>query len=64
MWTRLCIDVDDRGDVRGISIERHDGDGPTTVWTTSVGPFDDPHQALETALHERQLRFGTVATLF
>ena len=64
MWARLCVDVDHRGNVRGCSLEVHDEDGPTTVWTTAVGPFDSPQAALDLALQELTGRFGTAMTLF
>lgn len=64
MWSRLCVDVDDRGNVRGCSVEVHDLDGPTTIWTTSVGPFDDEHAALQTALDYLRSHIGTQTTLF
>lgn len=64
MWSRLCVDVDNRGNVRGCSVEMHDTDGPTTVWTTAIGPFDDAHAALETALLWQRQHLGAQATLF
>jgi len=64
MFSRLCVDVDDRGNVRGISIEMHDSQGPTTLWTTAVGPFDDVHQALDTALLRHRELVGEQRTLF
>lgn len=64
MWTRLCVDVDHRGNVRGASVEVHDSDGPTTIWTTSTGPFDDPASALRQALRWVDENVGIQPSLF
>jgi len=64
MWTRLCVDVDARGNVRGCSVEVHDSTGVHSVWTSSVGPFDDPVAALESALLWRRQFIGEQAALF
>jgi hypothetical protein len=64
MWTRLCVDIDDLCNVRGISVECHDADGPTTIWTTSAGPFDDPGSALRQALDWYQQNVGVRPHLF
>lgn len=64
MFNRVCIDIDHRGNTRGISVELHGSDGPTTVWTTSVGPFDDPRAALESALLELHRLVGEQGALF
>lgn len=64
MWTRLCVDVDDLGNTRGCSVEVHDSDGPTTIWTTSVGPFDDPAEALRLALRWLAENVGVQEQLF
>jgi len=64
MFSRLCVDLDDRGNVRGVSIEMHDSQGPTTLWTTAVGPFDDVHAALEIALQRHADLVGEQGALF
>lgn len=64
VWSRVCVDLDDRGNVRGCSVELHDTDGPTTVWTTAVGPFDDAQAALESALQWLGANLGTQTSLF
>jgi len=64
MFSRLCVDVDHQGNVRGISVEVHGSDGPTTIWTDPVGPFDDVHLALESALLWLGEYVGTQVTLF
>lgn len=64
MWTRLCVDIDHRGNVRGCSVELHDADGISTIWTTSTGPFDDPAAALRLALKWCAEHVGTQDALF
>lgn len=64
MFHRVCVDVDHRGNVRGCSVELRDHDGVATVWTTSVGPFDDPHAAMEIALLELRRLVGEQGALF
>nr|CRY96844.1 hypothetical protein [uncultured prokaryote] len=64
MWMRLCVDVDHRGNVRGASVEVHDADELRSIWTTSIGPFDDPADALRLALRWVSENVGVQAELF
>lgn len=64
MWSRLCVDVDHRGNVRGASVELHDVDGPTTIWSTAVGPFDDVDHAMQLAAAWLSEHVGAQASLF
>ena len=64
MWTRLCVDVDHLGNTRGASVELHDGSEVVTIWTTSTGPFDDPADALRSALAWLADHIGVQSELF
>jgi len=64
VFARLCVDIDHRGNVRGCSVTRYDSDGPATIWTTSVGPFDNPHDALDEAQAWLMAHIGEQLDLF
>jgi hypothetical protein len=54
-WRRLCIDLDQEGTVRGLSIEFRDSlrARPVATWTTStVDPLLSPHAALDELLQQ------------
>lgn len=56
MYFRLCVDVDQVGNVIGGSYEEHGPDGVTTVFVLPPGsPFDRAHHTL-TRLYDAVLR--------
>lgn len=49
-WARVCIDVDDRRNVVGYSVEVHRSDELFAVHVFPCGPFDSPAEVLEATL--------------
>lgn len=64
MFVRICVDVDQLGQVKGSSYELHDQDGLVSFVTDSVCPFDSPEEAFADLLAAHRQQFGTHQTLF
>lgn len=62
-WARVCIDVNDRKDVVGYSVEIHRSDVLHAVHVFPCGPFDSPVEVLQTALEWLFEQYGTQLTL-
>jgi hypothetical protein len=62
-WARVCVDVDDRGNVRGYSVEVHDDRELVTLKVWPCGPFDTPAEVLAEALAWLSSTYGTQLTL-
>jgi len=62
-WARICIDVNDRGDVVGYSVEVHSADALEAVHVFPCGPFDSPHDVLTETVTWLQHRYGEQLTL-
>lgn len=58
MWARVCVDVNDRADVLGWSIEVHHADELVAVHVFPCGPFDDPTSSFASALEWLHERYG------
>lgn len=58
MWSRVCVDVNHRGDVLGYSVEVHNDDGPTAIHVFPNGPFDDPAETFGDALDWLHTQYG------
>lgn len=57
-WARMCIDVNDRCEVVGYSIEVHSVDALEAVHVWPVGPFDSPAEELERCIAWLQATYG------
>lgn len=64
MFVRVCVDLDEAGNVIGASYEALDTEGTTALWTTTVAPFDTPAEAFESALEEARSHIGWQRLLF
>lgn len=64
MFVRICVDVDQQGQVAGSSYELHDQDGLVTFVTDSVSPFDTPEEAFADLLAAHRQQFGWQPALF
>lgn len=49
-WARVCIDVSDRSETLGYSVEVHDGEHLESIHVFPCGPFDDPVEVFADAL--------------
>jgi len=58
-WARICIDVNDRQDVMGWSVEVHHGESLLAVHVFPNGPFDDPAETLRDAVDWIHEQYGT-----
>lgn len=59
MWARVCIDVNDRQDVVGYSVEVHGESTLDAVHVFPCGPFDSPAEVLVDALEYLTEQYGT-----
>ena len=57
-WARVCIDVSDRGDVLGYSVEVHSATELEAVHVFPCGPFDDPVSVFAQALTWLRQTYG------
>jgi hypothetical protein len=57
-WARICIDVDDRRNVIGYSVEVHVKDQLEAVYVFPCGPFDAPWDTLNLAIEWLFERYG------
>ena len=65
MWMRLCVDVEQNGNVRGWSVERRDEWGRTnSILVGPVGPFDTAQEALDAAHLAALDNWGAQGALF
>lgn len=64
MFIRLCVDIDQHGNVKGSSAELHDRDGLVTFVTDTVSPFDHPEEAFASLLAGQSALFGQQLELF
>jgi len=62
-WARICIDVNDRGEVKGYSVEVHHDDTLEAIHVWPVGPFQSPHDELTRLLVWLQATYGEQLTL-
>lgn len=62
-WARCAVDINDRGDVLGYSVEVHDDDEVATVKVWPCGPFDSPAEVLAEALAWYSATYGQQLTL-
>jgi hypothetical protein len=58
VWARLSIDVNDRAEVLGYSLEAHGPDGIDETIAWPCGPFDSPFEELDKLLKEAHRRYG------
>jgi hypothetical protein len=59
LWARICVDVDDRQNVHGWSVEVHVGDELEAIHVFPCGPFDSPGDEFLKALVWLFERYGT-----
>ena len=65
MWRRLCVDVEQNGNVRGWSVEQHDEWGRIVgILVGPVGPFDTAEEALREAAARWLDTWGVPMRLF
>jgi hypothetical protein len=65
VWVRLCVDVEQNGNVTGWSVERHDEWGRRIgVLCGTPGPFDTVEEALRYAQARALDRWGEQGALF
>lgn len=57
-WARICIDVDDRANVRGYSVEVHSEFSLEAVHVFPCGPFDEPATVFADALEWLRHTYG------
>jgi hypothetical protein len=61
---RVHVTMDDHGNVLQCGYDHEDHDGPTSIWTTTYGPFDTPTECFESALADARRYIGVQASLF
>lgn len=62
-WARVCIDVNDRGEVVGYSVEVHTNGELLAVHVFPNGPFDYPLETFADALQWLRQEYGEQLTL-
>jgi hypothetical protein len=65
MWIRVCVDVDEWGQVNGLSAEHHDDNGQRDGLSVyGHGPFDTPAEAFAECLRRAVDTYGLPMRLF
>jgi len=62
-WSRVCVDVSDRGEVLGYSVEVHSPDSLEAIHVFPCGPFDDPPAVFALAIEWLRETYGEQLSL-